>query len=201
MPPKPDVGDVDAVDDVAVLEAAGAADRRGRRAGAGAVADAGNEVQRRRERPPDGQPAQLLGVEYAADRGAADVDDRRGGCHLHGLRQAARLEPDVHLAPRRERHGDILLLGGLEALQLDPDRIQTRREERRHVAAIRVCDKCSCALRSGNRHRRARDGESLRIDHLPRQAPCGFLRGREASDGQRERNKKCTDACVHALSP
>src|SRR5439155_17705147 len=105
------VGDVHAVHDVVVVEAAGAGHRGVGAADAAAAAHAGDQVESVGEVASDRDPFQCLGVENAAHGRGGGVDDRRGGHDLDDLFDRADLEDETgQLEALAQADVDVLLL-------------------------------------------------------------------------------------------
>ena len=83
------VGDVDAVDDVLILEAAAAGHRWVGVSDLAAAADAGREVQRVAETPADRDPLQHVAVEHRAGCRRRRVDDGGGARDVDRFASAA----------------------------------------------------------------------------------------------------------------
>jgi hypothetical protein len=110
------VGDVHAVDDVGVVEAARAADGRVGLADPAGVADARHEVERVREVASHRQALQLGAVEDAADGRRCRVHHRRCAQDLDCLGQTAQLQDEIDAASLAQAYLHVLPLERYEAL-------------------------------------------------------------------------------------
>jgi hypothetical protein len=162
------VRDVDAVDDVGVFEAAGAADRRIGFADAAAVADAGQQIQRIGEVASDRKHLDDIAADDAADGGGRGVDDGWRTLHLHDLGDAAGLQDDLGQGDAlAEPDGDVGLLDRREAGEFDASGVGAWRQIGREEATVVARDVALDAFigsesngRAGNRCALCVDDES-----------------------------------------
>ena len=104
------------------------------------------------------------------------VDDRRCAVDFDRLGHAADLHRQRHLDGLSETDDDVVLLDGLEAVQLRLDHVGAGHQQRRVEAALGVGHGRLGALRSGQRHRHARHGEALRVGDAAGDGAGRFLR-------------------------
>ncbi len=148
------VRDVHAVNDVLIVEAAGAGDRGVGVAGAAGAAHAGDHVQRGRQAAADRQPPQFIAVEDGAHSCRPRVHHRRRGRHVHQLLAPSQVEGVVELHTLAQANADILLLEWLEAGSLDAHAVQARSQIGDQELPVRVGGDGSRALAGAESHAR-----------------------------------------------
>src|SRR6185436_1174735 len=157
------VGDVHAVDDVLVVEAGAAGDRRIRTAGRTGAADTRRQVQRVADPAAHRNVLEHLARQHSAGGRRRGVDDRRARGNLNGFSEAADVHLHGHFNGLPEADRDVVLLERLEAFQRRTDGIGTRREERDRETSLGVGHRVLRALRAGDGHGGAWHRQALRI--------------------------------------
>ncbi len=192
------VADVHAVDDVAVVEAAGAADRGVGLADAAAVADAGHEVERVREVAADGQALERLALENAARGRGAGVDGRSRPHHLDDFRKSTHLQREAwQIEALAEVDVDVLLLDGREPGQLDLHGVPAGGEVGREEAPVAVGHEGLGALVGNDGNGRSRNGGALGVDHRAGDRARSRLLRRGDAEARHEQQERPNELTSH----
>ena len=195
------VRDVHAVDDVTVLEAAAAGNRRVRLANLTAAADAGREVERVTESAAHRNAVQELAVERGPDCRGRGVDHGRRALDLHRFSHAGDLHREREIDALPDAHLNVLAVERAEARKVDFDLVVAWRKEGREEPPVGIGRERATALRRDDRHRRARHREPLCVsDSARNRASRGLLRGHGGRRGQ-DQERKNSHPSLHRLPP
>ena len=144
------IRDVDAIDDVLVLQSAGTAYGRVRPASPAAAADSRREVERVPQRSLHGHPGEHLAVDVRSHGRTGYIHDRGAARHFNRFRDAAHFELERQLSTLSEPHLDAALFHRLEPREFRPDDVNPRRQERRKETPLFVGCESLCPLPCGD---------------------------------------------------